>query len=157
MAIDDSAAQHALDRLIALLPSATSRVSQEMANEVQGAARNNLTDPVGPLAESILTEGPDRIGISSYRTLAGPTLDYGRQRELGGPIDPVQRLILTAAYRAPGYWMWDYQDGLGEREVFTGHVNQVGQHYLKRGVEASLPELLRIATRIWGDVLRFSL
>jgi hypothetical protein len=154
MAIDDADAQRALDRLIAIAAPASARVSEEMAREVQGAARANLKDPIGPLAESILMSGPDIIETSAYRTRVGPTLEYGRQRELGGHIYPKERDVLTAAHRAPGYWMWDYDDGLGERNVFTHEVFQVGQHYLKRGVEISMPQLLRIATRIWAEAMR---
>jgi hypothetical protein len=156
MPIDVRAAQDALDRLIAALPASAAHVSSEMASEGQRAARANLKDPVGPLAESILMEGPDHVGTFAYRTRLGPTLDYGRQRELGGPIDPVNESILTASRRAPGYWMWDYMDGRGEREVFAGHVDQLGQHYLKRGVEDSIPAFMRIARKVWGDLMRIA-
>lgn len=156
MPIDDSATQRALDRLLVLILPASARVSEEMGAEVRRAARANLEDPLGHLADSITLTGPDRVGTSAYRTQVGPTAIYGRQRELGGPIDPHDSGgVLTAHYRAPGYWMWDFGHGLVD--VFTGHVDQVGQHYLKRGVEESLPELLRIAKRIWGAVLRTAL
>lgn len=154
MPIDVRAAQDALDRLIAALPASAAHVSSEMAKEAQGAARANLKNPVGPLAESILMEGPDHIGTFAYRTKLGPTLDYGRQRELGGPIDPVDAPILTAAHRSPGYWMWDY--GYGMVEAFAPHVEQVGQHYLKRGVEESIPAFMRIARKVWGDLMRIA-
>jgi hypothetical protein len=152
MPIDVRAAQAALDRLIAVLPGSAAEVSSKMAHEAQVAARAGLTNPTGPLAESIRTEGPDQIGAMAYRTKVGPTLIYGRQRELGGPIDPVNASMLTAHFRAPGYWMWDY--GRGLEDVFTFHVNQFGQHYLKRGVEISMPAFLRIARKVWGDLMR---
>lgn len=156
MPIDDSAAQDALDRLLEILPAATARVSSEMADEVRLEARANLKDPLGPLAESIHNEGPDQIGATTFQTKTGPTLVYSRQRELGGEIFPRERTVLTAAFRDPGYWTWDYGDGRGERDVFTTHVFQVGQHYLKRGVELAMPTLLRIAARIWADALRLA-
>lgn len=154
MAIDDRAAQAALDRLLVALQASAAKVSEEMAKEVQRAARANLESPIGPLADSIRLEGPDRIETYAYRTKVGPTLIYGRQRELGGPIDPVDEAVLTAAYRAPGYWTWDF--GGGEVDVFAHHVDQVGQHYLKRGVEQSMPMFLRIARKVWGDRVRVS-
>lgn len=154
MPIDVRAAQDAIDRLIAALPASAAHVSSEMAAEGQRAARVNLKDPVGPLAESILMEGPDHIGTFAYRTKLGPTLDYGRQRELGGPIDPVNESVLTAARRAPGYWVWDF--GHGEMDVFAQHVEQVGQHYLKRGIEDSIPAFTLIARKVWGDLMRIA-
>lgn len=147
MPIDDSRAQRALDKLLVLLPTATAIVSLEMARDVRSEARAYLKDPLGPLAESIHTTGPDRVGTNAFRTRVGPTLVYGRQRELGGHIDAG---ILTAHYRDPGYWTWNGSD------VFTQHVFQVGQHYLKRGVETSLPRLLRTAQKIWGDTIRMA-
>lgn len=154
MAIDVSAAQDALNRLLAILPAATARVSHAMAEEVTSGGKAQLTDPLGPLAESITITGPDQIAAYSYQTLTGPTLVYGRQRELGGEILPQERSILTASFRDPGYWTWDYGDGRGEVDVFAYSVFQVGQHYLKRGVELSMPKLAQIAMRIWGDALR---
>lgn len=154
MPIDDRAAQAALDRLIAALPQSAARVSSEMGQETQRAARNNLDDPLGPLADSVLPEGPDQIGTSAYRTRVGPTLVYGRQRELGGTIEPTSSTFLTAHFRDPGYWMWNFGHGLVD--VFALNVYQEGQHYLKRGVEESIPAYLRIARRVWGDVLRLA-
>lgn len=148
MPIDVTGAQLGLDRLLAALPVATARASSEMADAVKIEAQANLKNPLGPLATSMRAEGPDMIGTTSWRTKMGPTLIYGRQRELGGHIDPVDATILTAHYRAPGYWTWEGQD------VFTNHVFQLGQHYLKRGVEMALPRLHHIAARIWGDALR---
>lgn len=148
MPIDVHATQAALDEMLATLPQATARVSREMGEQVRGAAMHELKDPIGPLAESILVTGPDLTGAYRYRTRTGPTLVYGRQRELGGHIVPVDANLLTAHYRDPGYWTWQGAD------VFTDHVFQVGQHYLKRGVEISLPRLRMIAERIWNNWLR---
>lgn len=148
MSIEVAKTEAAIDQLLVMLPAATSRVVAAGAEEIQMFARAELTDPLGPLGESIRIQGPDRIGAFSYRAKIGPTLNYGRQRELGGPIDPVNSSVLTAAYRSPGYWTWNGHD------VFTPHVFQVGQHYLKRGVEISLPLIARSAHRIWSDMIR---
>ena len=148
MPIDVRATQAALDEMLSTLPQATARVSREMGEQVRGAAMHELKDPIGPLAESMLVTGPDLVGSYEYRTRTGPTLVYGRQRELGGPINPVNGSVLTAHYRAPGYWTWEGAD------VFTDHVFQTGQHYLKRGVEISLPRLRMIAERVWFNWLR---
>jgi hypothetical protein len=152
MPIDVRAAQDALDRLIDALPASAARVSSEMGQRAQRETRGNLADPLGPLADSVRAEGPDQIGTFAFRTKVGPTLNYGRQRELGGPIDPVTETVLTAARRAPGYWVWDYGSGLVD--VFAHHVDQVGQHYLKRGVESSFTAFVGIARRVWGDLMR---
>jgi hypothetical protein len=154
MPVDDSAAQKALDELTIALTAASAAITKEGAEVVQSAARFNLTDAIGPLAQSIMITGPDRIALSAYQTEVGPTLVYGRQRELGGPIDPVERTVLTAAFRDPGYWMWDYGDGRGLVDVYTPHVFQFGQHYLKRGVDVSIPEYYAIAIRRWAAALR---
>jgi hypothetical protein len=156
MPIDVRATQDGIDRLIAALPASAAHVSSEMASEAQRATRANLTDPLGPLAESVLPEGPDQIGTFSYRTRLGPTLVYGRQRELGGSIEPVTQTYLTASNRAPGYWMWDYGHGRGLEEVFALNVFQEGQHYLKRGVEQSIPAFMSLARRVWGELMRIA-
>jgi hypothetical protein len=156
MPIDDRATQRALDRLIAALPGSAAKVSSEMAQTAQVASRAFLADPMGPLAESIRPEGPDQIGTFAYRTRLGPIAVYGRQRELGGPIDPVNHDLLTAHYRAPGYWTYPAGTQWAGEDVFTGHVFQVGQHYLKRGVETSFPAFLRIARKVWGDLMRIA-
>jgi hypothetical protein len=154
MPVDDRAAQAALDELIIACTAASAGIVQEGAEDVQRASRLNLKDAVGELAMSITITGPDPIGAAAYEAEIGPTAIYGRQRELGGPIDPISRTVLTAAFRDPGYWMWDYGDGQGLREVFTHHVFQVGQHYLKRGLEEMIPEYFRIAIRRWGAAIR---
>ena len=87
--------QTAIDRLILLLDSATSEGVAKSAEAVREKAaalapkgvEGNSTDPPGHLAQSILVSGPVGGG-GEYAAQVGPTVVYGRQRELGGPIFP---------------------------------------------------------------------
>jgi hypothetical protein len=53
----------------------------------------NSTNAPGDLARSIDVEGPRDVG-GVYLARVGPTVVYGRQRELGGPIYPTAASIL---------------------------------------------------------------
>lgn len=86
----------------------------------------NSTNAPGDLARSIDVEGPVG-GDGVYAGQVGPTVIYGRLRELGGDI-----------YKDDGYMHFftdgggHYAEGVfgGGPEVYTHHVHQFGAHYM---------------------------
>lgn len=96
-------------------------VLADLQDKAQGFApigtEGNATDPPGTLRDSIVpTPAVGSGGI--YTGDVGPTTIYGRQRELGGPIDP----------KRVGGWM--IFEIFGER-VRTDHVYQHPEPYMK--------------------------
>lgn len=85
-----------IDALIAALDDATRQITADAAHIIQaksmkeapvGVAGNSTNMP-GDLRRSIMVTGPHG-GDGVYEALVGPTVVYGRQRELGGAIYPV--------------------------------------------------------------------
>ena len=98
-----------------------------MLNAPVGTPGNSTNAP-GDLARSIDVEGPEG-GDGVYAGEVGPTVVYGRQRELGGTI-----------FKLDGF-MHFFTDGGGHYaetvfgggpEVFTHVVHQFGAHYMLR-------------------------
>lgn len=86
----------------------------------------NSTNAPGDLGRSIEVEGPAGDG-GIYSGKVGPTVIYGRQRELGGDI-----------YKSPGWMKFMWGDkGL----TFAHHVYQKPEPYLKPATEEQLPNL----------------
>lgn len=83
---------------------ATLRSVEQAANIVQMYSRQeapkgvegNTTNPPGDLAASIVIDGPHTYGDIVVAEV-GPTVIYGRQRELGGDIYPTNKpeLVFT--------------------------------------------------------------
>jgi hypothetical protein len=82
-----------LDVLAKRVDNATRQSVADVLERFQGAGRllapkgtiGNTTNAPGDLARSILVEGP--FGADgAFEGQVGPTVIYGRQRELGGPI-----------------------------------------------------------------------
>lgn len=90
----------------------------------------NTTNPPGDLARSIDVEGPAG-GDGVYAGRVGPTVIYGRQRELGGDIYP---------QRAKALHFWKF----GE-EVYTRHVYQHPEPYMRPAEMESIPSIELIA------------
>ena len=90
----------------------------------------NSTNPPGDLARSIDVDGPYG-GDGLWAGEVGPTVIYGRQRELGGDIYP-----RTA--KALHFWRF------GE-EVYTRHVYQAPEPYLAPAEAESLPAIQTMA------------
>ncbi len=134
MTINVAACIAGMDALALRMEIATLEIVHEAANHVQAQSRieapegtpGNTTNAPGDLKASILIEGPTGGG-GTYTALVGPTVIYGRQRELGGTI---------TTKSAP--WL-----------VFTkyGHVYmkssvyQEPNYYMYRGLFAALPEI----------------
>ncbi len=123
MPVDVAATILGLDALGARVEKATEQIVKDTLHLLQLAAAakapkgvpGNSTNPSGDLARSIDVEGP-RGGSGVYSGQVGPTVIYGRQRELGGPIYPQvasmlafvkfgELIITSRVYQAPEPYM----------------------------------------------------
>lgn len=121
-----------LDAMAARIEAATDELVGNALHMFQAAAMaaapvgdpDNSTNAPGDLRRSIDVEGPHGAdGI--YAGEVGPTVIYGRQRELGGDIYPVRAKALVFS-----------RFGV---TVFTRHVFQVGSHYMERAYNETIP------------------
>ena len=87
----------------------------------------NSTNTPGDLRRSIEVEGPEQIADHSWLARVGPTVIYGRQRELGGPIFPQAARVLRF-------------EKFGE-VVFTQSVFQFPRPYMKPAYEDQRPNI----------------
>lgn len=142
MPVDVTAAVAALTKLGDAIDAATRNAVFEGAARVDAAAKGNAPVLTGSLRRSIDIEGPTRVGLASYRARVGPTMIYGRIRELGGDIYPKQARILR--------W-WDKAGN----KVFAMHSHQVPRPYLKPAVE--IVDFRRICEEHWGNAIRRTL
>jgi hypothetical protein len=101
-----------------------------IANAPVGDYPDNSTNPPGDLARSIDVQGP-RGADGIYEAEVGPTVIYGRQRELGGTI---------FAKSAGALHFFRYGD-----EIFTRSVTQVGSHYMLRAWDQVTPQIYPLA------------
>ncbi|HVA08721.1 MAG TPA: HK97 gp10 family phage protein [Acidimicrobiales bacterium] len=113
---------------------ATRQITADAAHIVQARAMveapvgtpGNSTNYPGDLRRSIDVQGPYNTG-GEYVALVGPTVIYGRQRELGGNIYPKAATLLRFTKFG--------------QTVFTSHVYQHPNPYMLRGEMASLPAI----------------
>lgn len=140
MPVDAGAAEAALDLLIQRIAEATEQAVADGAALVEAAAKRNAPVRTGTLRRSIAVEGPIPVGLAVYSARVGPTVIYGRIRELGGHIYPVNVRFLR----------WYGADG---RPVFARHVYQHGRPYLKPAVSASRRRFRAIAVRRWAEAI----
>jgi phage gpG-like protein len=85
----------------------------------------------GRLASSIVVT---RVGD---RALVGPTVVYGRIRELGGEILPRNHAHLKFIYHG--------------KLIFAKRVMQGGTHYMQRALAMSGPDIYREAYLTWAE------
>jgi hypothetical protein len=93
----------------------------------------NSTNAPGDLKRSIDISPIVRIREGEYTGRVGPTVIYGRQRELGGHIYPRRARVLH-------FWKFG-------QEVYTHHVYQPPHPYMKPGRAAALP-IIRARTDV---------
>lgn len=151
MPVDDSACQAALDRLILAVNHTNPQIAREGAYAVKGAAQLDAPRLDGDLAESIVVTGPYPTSATSAEAKVGPTVVYGRQRELGGPIDPKPGHRYLAFFWPDGP---PYLPHLPDGRVLVRHVHQTGRPYLKPAVAATRRLYLAIARRRWADAIK---
>jgi len=143
MPVDARDAIAALDKLIADLEAATKDGVDDAAHQLQGLVRENAPHLSGELAATVAVTGPYPI-VRGYAAKVGPTLIYGRIRELGGRI-PGERKVMTHPFLR-----W-YQDG---KPVFARSVRQKGSRYVLRSVEEFRPQMRNVLMRHWANAMR---
>jgi hypothetical protein len=146
--VDVDATIEGLDRLSSRVDEATGQITEDALKLFQASGRvnapigteGNTTNEPGDLKESIVVLGP--YGIEGeYEGEVGPTVIYGRQRELGGPI-----------FKFDGFMVFHW----GARGWTYAHqVEQEGAHYMLKGyiqVRPSIPPLIeeRLTAAILG-------
>lgn len=148
MPIETEAAIAALDAMTSRVRSATVKAVVDSAVVVQRLAVINAPVVDGELRRSIKITGPQVAGRDRWAAYVGPTVVYGRQRELGGHLYPKRvawmRWLDTAwkyppLHRFPKSPDWAYSQ----------HVYQKPEPYLKPAVEQALPMIRqRFANRV---------
>jgi hypothetical protein len=141
-------------RVEAATPIATAQGGAVIVRNAQERA------PVGPpapgtLLRSIVADPVIQTGDETWMVRAAPHVVYGRIRELGGIITPVEKKVLawvTSGTRPATIadWKQAKKDG---RARFAYIVVQEGTHYLQRGLDASEGQILDIATAAWGTAI----
>ena len=138
MGIDVSGTIAGLDLLAKRVDQATRQIVADVAHLFQAAGideapvgvSGNSTNAPGDLRRSIDVQGPTgRDGI--YEALVGPTVVYGRQRELGGAIYPVTATFLRFEKFGVVY--------------YRTRVFQEANPYMKRGYVQTLPSIEPVA------------
>jgi hypothetical protein len=109
-----------------------------IANAPVGDYPDNSTNPPGDLARSIDVQGP-RGAQGIYEAEVGPTIIYGRQRELGGTIFGHPYL---AFFSDTGHYM---EHEYGSSEVIVHSVHQFGAHYMLRAWDQVTPSISPLA------------
>jgi len=142
----------AIDALIASVIEATAKATMDGAMLVKSLAQAEAPHKTGRLAGSIDVTGPGPTGSASFEALVGPTVVYGRLRELGGWIPGGA----SPQPKPPGKrdWLhWVDEAGNGH---FSKLVYQTGRPYLKPAVEGAELRFRSILANRVGDAIRFS-
>jgi hypothetical protein len=125
----------ALDALALRVRGATRDTVADAAHLIQASSMGfapvgtagNSTNMPGDLRRSITVDGPVETGDDSWEAQVGPTVVYGRQRELGGAIYPQSASRLRFEKFGHVYYRW--------------RVYQLPHPYLKPGEEAAMPAI----------------
>ena len=141
----------AIDNLQRLLVEATAKASLEGGMLVEGLAKANAPVKTGTLKRSIDTSGPRPTGAVEFTTLVGPTVIYGRLRELGGWIPGGATPQPKTDASRPQWLHWVDEAG---GEHFARLVHQTGRPYLKPAVEASRARFRALCANRWAGAIR---
>lgn len=132
-----------LDAIVKRVQEATRQVTADAAHIIQAQSMQeapvgvygNSTNAPGDLRRSIDVQGPEGSG-GRYMARVGPTVVYGRQRELGGDIYPKRGTYLAFHWgREPGTTGLPH---LSDGRVLVRHVYQPPNPYMLRGEMESL-------------------
>lgn len=140
MADGAAAAAAAIDALIARLGESMRRAVGDETGAIESAAKALAPIKTGTLRRSILPTVAHPVGPFTYEALVGPTVVYGRQKELGGHIFPVRARALRFIAR----------DGA---LVYTQHVYQHPQPFLKPGTAVASPRFRTYIRRRIGAAI----
>jgi hypothetical protein len=131
-----------IDAMIKRMDEATMYIAGDAAEIIRSAAEvlaprgtgDNSTNATGDLARSIYVTGPmGHDGV--YTSMVGPTIIYGRLRELGGTISGHTMVFVWGKY-PQGYYgtIPTHPDG----RVIIKHFHQKPEPYLKPAYDESL-------------------
>lgn len=128
----------ALDALMERVDDATGQIVADGLHLIQAASMGfapvgvtgNSTNAPGDLRRSIIVEGPARVGDHQWTGRVGPTVIYGRQRELGGAIYPQTARSLVFTKFGTTY--------------YRQRVYQHPQPYMKPGADAAIPNIAAV-------------
>lgn len=140
---DAKAAIAALDHLVELISDATRDAVDEGATAMQTEGQGFAPHLSGALAASITITGPYPSGVAGFTALVGPTVVYGRIREIGGPI-PGRKTTMDHPYLR---WMWN------GRPVFKKKVHQHGTGYMLRADTLVRARFNDICVRHWTQAI----
>lgn len=165
MANDVSATIAGLERLKERVNEATRQSVADVLHLFQAAGMGhapvgvtgNSTNMPGDLRRSILVDGPHAMGDDTWEGKVGPTVVYGRQRELGGPIEPKVAKALaftkfgTRFVIGPGVY-----PHVGANTVYLRRsgVYQHGAHYMLKGYEEVLPSVEDVVDAQIAEAIR---
>ena len=149
MSVDVARTLAGLDALLARMDLGVKQSIADAAHLIQAAAMEkapvgtpgNSTNAPGDLARSIEVEGPTG-GDGIYAAELGPTVIYGRQRELGGEIYP-QIASALHFFR------------FGE-EIYTRHVHQEPEPYMLPALEENWVDIIPLVNARIAEVLETS-
>lgn len=127
-----------MDALAVRMESAIKQITADAAHIVQTQSMmeapvgvtGNSTNAPGDLRRSIDVQGPVGGG-GTYHARVGPTVIYGRQRELGGPIYPQRAAALRFEKFGTVY--------------YSQRVFQTANPYMLRGEAAAIPQIDAVA------------
>jgi hypothetical protein len=121
-----------LDAWVERVQDATHGIAREGAHVLRDMAAGTAPKLSGQLASTIL---PIQTGPNEWRV--GPTVIYGRIRELGGLIEAKD-----------GKWLRFVYHG---RQVYARRAWQRGTHYMRRALGVFAGRYEEIAWRKWAD------
>lgn len=149
MPVEVAATIAGLEAWLDRMRAATRDAVAEGASEINWLARANapigLPTP-GRLKASIRVTGPYPLSRDAYAAKVGPTVVYGRIRELGGHIWPHGHPFLAFQWAQAPPTMRRLPDG----RVLARHVYQRGRPYLKPATEVVRARFRGIAERHWA-------
>ncbi len=127
-----------MDALGARIHKAARLIVDKGAHLIQDASRSfapvgvpgNSTNAPGDLARSIIVEGPNETS-TGYEAFIGPTVIYGRQRALGGPLEPKTAPAMV-------FTIW----GITYVRTF---VDQKAEPFMHPGRDTAVPAIVSMA------------
>ena len=113
----------AIDALIGRIDDATKAAVRDVTGQVERFSKGFAHVKTGTLRRSILPTPVARVSLHAYAARVGPTVVYGRQKELGGHIYPVRAKALRFFWERKGVF------------VVTKHVYQSPIPFMKPGTD----------------------
>lgn len=133
--------KNALRMLVVRMDRATKAIVTSGTYVIQKAAQEAVAKVTGTLAASIYSDGGHWTDTSTYSAQVGPTVVYGRQHELGGPI------VAHGPYSLHNPLTGQY---------FGHAVYQDPHPYMQPAVDANRDQIQQLAIEKWGAAIQGS-